>query len=107
MALRAQGHSVVTASGGQEGIDAFSAAHRGGEPFDAVLTDLGMPYVDGRIVAASVKEVSPSTPIILLTGWWQSGSDEVTAHVDRVIGKPVRLRDLRAALQELTGASTI
>jgi signal transduction histidine kinase/DNA-binding response OmpR family regulator len=106
-ALHAQEHVVATANGGQEGIDAFSAAHRGGKPFDVVLTDLGMPYVDGRIVAAAVKEVSPSTPIILLTGWWQTGGDEVTAHIDRVIGKPVRLRELRAALQELTGASTI
>jgi signal transduction histidine kinase/DNA-binding response OmpR family regulator len=106
-ALREQGHVVVTANGGQEGIDSFSAAHRGGEPFDAVLTDLGMPYVDGRIVAAAVKELSPSTPIILLTGWWQSGGGEVTAHVDRVLGKPVRLRELRAALQELTTTSKV
>ena len=103
-ALRAQGHTVVTANGGQDGIDAFSAAHHEGQAFDAVLTDLGMPYVDGRIVAAAVKEVSPSTPVILLTGWWQTGSGEVTAHVDRVLGKPVRMRELRAALQELAGA---
>ncbi len=104
-ALRAQGHAVVTANGGQEGIDAFGAAHRGGERFDIVLTDLGMPYVDGRIVSAAVKELSPRTPIIMLTGWWQTGSGEVTAHVDRVLGKPVRLRELRAALQELTAAA--
>jgi CheY-like chemotaxis protein len=34
-----------------------------------VLTDLGMPYVDGRRVASAVKADSPSTPVILLTGW--------------------------------------
>ncbi len=57
--------------GGQAGIDAFAAAHRRGEAFDVVITDLGMPHVDGRKVAASIKGLSPGTPLILLTGWGQ------------------------------------
>ena len=32
-----------------------------GRPFDVVITDLGMPYVDGRKVAAAVKAVSRLT----------------------------------------------
>jgi CheY-like chemotaxis protein len=40
------------------------------------FTDLGMPYVDGRQVAAAVKAASAATPVILLTGWgrgcWRS-----------------------------------
>jgi CheY-like chemotaxis protein len=95
---------VVTANGGKEGIEAFKAAEKSGERFAVVLTDLGMPYVDGRKVASAVKAVSPSTPVILITGWGQRlvAEEGVPAHVDRVLNKPPKLRDLRGALAELT-----
>jgi signal transduction histidine kinase/CheY-like chemotaxis protein len=101
--LQEDGHLVSTAHGGQAGIDAFSAAHRAARGFDVVITDLGMPHVDGRKVAAAVKEISGTTPIILLTGWGQRMIDEKETpdHVDRVLSKPPRLAPLRAALVEL------
>jgi CheY-like chemotaxis protein len=40
-------------------------------PFDGVITNLGMPHVDGRKVTASIGRASPGTPVILLTGWGQ------------------------------------
>ena len=40
------------------GIQAFKSALGSGNPFDVVMTDLGMPYVDGSKVAASIKELS-------------------------------------------------
>ena len=58
-ALEADGHAVVTANGGQEGIDAFRAAEESDERFAVVITDLGMPYVDGRKVASAIKNDSP------------------------------------------------
>jgi CheY-like chemotaxis protein len=42
---------------------------RSREPFTLVMTDLGMPYLDARSVANAVKSMSPSTPVILLTGF--------------------------------------
>jgi DNA-binding response OmpR family regulator len=104
--LRDEGHRVTLAGGGQEGIDLFRSAQQGAEPFDVVLTDLGMPYVDGRQVAAAVRSAAPHTPIILLTGWGQQmGPENEVPQVSRVLGKPPRLRELRAALAELTGRS--
>jgi signal transduction histidine kinase len=105
--LKDEGHRVTLAGGGQEGIDLFRTAQQGDEPFDVVLTDLGMPYVDGRQVAAAVRAVAPHTPIILLTGWGQQmGAEHDVPQVSRVLGKPPRLRELRAALAELTAQST-
>jgi CheY-like chemotaxis protein len=106
-ALEADGHAVVTANGGQEGIDAFRAAEERDEHFAVVITDLGMPYVDGRKVASAIKTDSPSTPVILLTGWGQRlvAEGDVPPHVDRVLNKPPKLKELRAALAELAGAS--
>jgi DNA-binding response OmpR family regulator/anti-sigma regulatory factor (Ser/Thr protein kinase) len=103
--LEDEGHKVTTASGGQAGIDAFRDAQKAGKPFDIVITDLGMPYVDGRQVVASVRAMSPDTPIVLLTGWGQhvANESERPPQVDRLLGKPPRIRELRAALAELTG----
>ena len=100
--LEAYGHRVATASAGQEAIEVFRESLAGTEPFAVVITDLGMPYVDGRHVARAVKEMSPTTPVIMLTGWGQRMADEgdLPDHVDRVLSKPPRLRELNAALIE-------
>jgi signal transduction histidine kinase/ActR/RegA family two-component response regulator len=102
--LESDGHVVVTANHGQEAIDIFQDTIAPDQSFAAVITDLGMPYVDGRKVARAVKLSSPSTPVILLTGWGQRlvADGEVPPHVDRVLNKPPKLRELRSALAELT-----
>jgi len=99
--LEADGHSVESASGGQAGIAAFSAAFTAGSAYDVVITDLGMPHVDGRHVAAAIKRQSPAAPVILLTGWGQRMAEdgELPEGIDMVLSKPPRLADLRAALQ--------
>jgi DNA-binding response OmpR family regulator len=102
-ALKADGHTVTVSDGGQAGIDAFRRAIDQGEPFAFVISDLGMPSVDGRKVASAIKEISPTTPLIMLTGWGQRMLDEgdLPSYVDRVLAKPPRLSDLRLALAEL------
>jgi PAS domain S-box-containing protein len=102
--LETDGHVIVAANGGQAGIDAFHEAIKREEPFAVVITDLGMPYVDGRNVAGQVKASSPATPVILLTGWGQRlvAEGEVPPHVDRVLNKPPKLHELRMALAEVT-----
>ncbi len=102
--LSNDGHQVVTAAGGQAAIDIlFEARHRS-EPFDAVVTDLGMPYVDGRKVSAAAKHYFPSTPVILLTGWGQKLISEGTTPpgVDCVLCKPPKLSELRRVMAQLT-----
>lgn len=103
-ALEMEGHEVTTAGGGQAGIDAFQAARQTANPFDVVITDLGMPYVDGRQVAHAVRSAAPGTPIIMLTGWGQRlmADNAPAPEVDKLLSKPPRLSELRAALAELT-----
>lgn len=102
--LQEDGHVITATPGGQAGIEAFVAAHQRGEGFDVVITDLGMPNVDGRKVASAIKATSASTPVILLTGWGQRmiAENDTPAHVDKVLSKPPRLHELRAALAELS-----
>jgi CheY-like chemotaxis protein len=105
-ALEADGHAVVTANGGQAGIDAFSTRFKAGEFFDVVFTDLGMPYIDGRKVAAAIKGISASTPVILVTGWGQRlmAQEGLPENMDRVLSKPPKIAELRSALAECVRA---
>lgn len=106
--LQRDGHAVTAANSGQAGIDVFQQACAAAAVFDAVITDLGMPYVDGRRVAAAIKHASPATPVILLTGWGQRLMDDndIPMHVDRVLNKPPKLEQLRRALAELIPFAT-
>ena len=101
--LELKGHSITAADGGKAGIAALRAAHDAREPFDVVITDLGMPYVDGNQVALAAKELFPDTPVILLTGWGRrmATGDEAPAHVDYVLPKPLELDALRDIFAEL------
>jgi PAS domain S-box-containing protein len=104
--LEQDGHAVVVADGGQQGIDVFRAARERGEHFAAVITDLGMPHVDGRAVAIAVKSAAPDVPVILLTGWGHRllAENDMPPSVDRVLSKPPKLAAVRRALAELTNA---
>jgi PAS domain S-box-containing protein len=103
--LSADGHGVTTADGGQAGIDTFLAARAQGNPFPVVITDLGMPYVDGRSVSTAIKTAAPETIVLLLTGWGQRlvAEGDIPPHVDHVLSKPPKLRALREALAQCLG----
>ncbi len=55
---------VVTALGGEAGLAEVDK----GQPFTVVVSDLRMPVVDGMLLLKHVKERSPETVRILLTG---------------------------------------
>jgi CheY-like chemotaxis protein len=103
--LENDGFIVVTAEGGQQGIETFAAALSSGPRFDLVITDLGMPSIDGRAVATAVKSQS-SVPVIMLTGWGQRmvNDGDTPPHVDKVMSKPPKPRELRAVIAELLAA---
>lgn len=92
--LISDGHQVELCDGGQAGIEAFRTAKEQGEPFDIVITDLGLPYIDGRQVARTVKRESPQTPVILLTGWGTRlhAEGNIPKEVDIVLSKPPKNR---------------
>ena len=104
--LEQDGHSVEIAGGGESGIGTFRSAKDRGNSFDVVITDLGMPYVDGRAVAAAIKASMPEVAVILLTGWGHRllAEQNLPPHVDRVLSKPPKLAVLRTAMAELRKA---
>jgi PAS domain S-box-containing protein len=100
--LCANGHRVEVANTGSAGIELFSRAMREGNPFDAVITDLGMPGMDGQQVAEAIKHLNPNCPVTLLTGWGNQ-LDTLTApmaHIDAVLAKPPKISEIEALLHD-------
>jgi CheY-like chemotaxis protein/anti-sigma regulatory factor (Ser/Thr protein kinase) len=101
LVLELDGHTVTAANDGRAGVETFKTAHEAGEAFSVVITDLGMPYMDGHEVARAIKTMSAHTPVILLTGWGRrmsGGESDLPANVDRTLDKPPKLPELREAL---------
>ena len=93
-------HRVMVASGGKQGLEMFRTAMLKNQPFEMVITDLGMPEVDGRVVARTIRAESPNTPIILMTGWgvMMKEDGETVPDVDVVVNKPPRMHELNDLL---------
>jgi DNA-binding response OmpR family regulator len=100
------GFEVAHAENGLEALAAFLDS-----PFDLVLIDLQIPIMNAAILAHFIKEVSPKTSVILLTG-----ADEETVRpkatteaIHSVILKPFDTSDfettVRGALELKKGES--
>jgi signal transduction histidine kinase/CheY-like chemotaxis protein len=102
--LEVYNHKVSVASGGREGLEMFRSHLRGREPYEMVITDLGMPEMDGHHVARAIKAVSPHTPVIMLTGWgtMMQAEGETAPEVDAVLSKPPRIQELNALLYRIS-----
>jgi signal transduction histidine kinase/CheY-like chemotaxis protein len=99
-------HRVMVASGGEHGMELFRTAMQKNQPYEVVITDLGMPKMDGHQVARTIKAESPNTPIIMMTGWGtiMREEGETASEVDAVIGKPPRMRELNDLLLRVTAS---
>jgi two-component system response regulator CpxR len=60
--LETRGYRVVSFSRGEEAVERFK---QGG--IDLVITDMAMPGLDGPQLIATVKNISPQTPAILIS----------------------------------------
>jgi DNA-binding NtrC family response regulator len=63
-ALKSKGWQVVTAASGNTALENFKK-----ESFDLVLLDLRLPDIDGMDVLKQIKEISPETEVIVISGF--------------------------------------
>ena len=99
---RAQ-HDVREAANGLEGV----AAHRA-DPADLVITDLYMPEQDGIETIRQIREFSPDTRILAMSGGGAGGSTDALIDAglfgaDVVLQKPFTPQELERAVERLVG----
>jgi DNA-binding response OmpR family regulator len=85
------GYRVIEASDGESGIRHLE---KGG--FDMVLTDLGMPGMNGWEVTKLIKTRTPQLPVALITGWGTNLDEKKIEEsgVDWIIGKPFQVNEI-------------
>jgi CheY-like chemotaxis protein len=92
------GYDVTPAGNGVEGGTIFLMGS-----YDLVVTDLHMPLMNGWELSRLVKERSPKTPVIVVTGLPEDNHGEKLdqACVDAVIPKPFRVKEFERTVQRL------
>lgn len=94
--LEAYGYTVLTAENGAEGLDVFRS-----EKPPVVLTDIKMPVMDGLEVLQTIKEESPLTEVIVITGHGDMDIAVKALNLDAAdfVNKPIQKEALDAALK--------
>jgi PAS domain S-box-containing protein len=101
--LTSQGHKVIEVDQAQEGLDILRK-----NPFNLVITDLGMPDINGWEVAKTIKKINPQLPVILITGWDVSEEEKILQKkgVDALLAKPFQLDHLIKLVESLIESKT-
>ena len=93
--LAEHGYDTVIAAGGQEALDRLAAEH-----FDAVVTDLRMPGIDGLALLAASRRIDPGRPVIVMTAYSaiDSAIESIRQGAYHYLTKPFKLDELRIFL---------
>lgn len=73
--LRSLGYSVIEAGNGDDAQRIIT--ERGSEHVDLVLSDIVMPNMSGRRFADWLRQTSPKTKIVLVSGYLDESEDEI------------------------------
>ena len=94
--LDQEGYEVATAKNGEKGIELFQR-----EKPSIVLTGIKMPRMDGLMVLRRIKQISPETEVIVMTGSGETESAIESFKLDAsdVVIKPVANETLSIALR--------
>ena len=98
--MHADSHSVVEASNGIEAIEQYQKYFT---DITLVLTDIGMPKMDGYELFRELKKINPKLPIIVSSGFAES---DVVSHLARtdlagIVSKPYNYDQLREMLKKV------
>lgn len=88
------GHGCRKTDSGRKAIEMLQR-----ETFDLVVTDLGMPDVNGWDVARFCRRACPDMPVVLISGWGaQIDEREAREKVDAVLAKPFRIEEFEETI---------
>ncbi len=94
--FEASGFEVDVAA---DGASAVSMCQ--GNQYNAVTMDYEMPQMNGRDAIRAIKEVQPLLPIIILTGYFDTGMESMEYEACLVLYKPVGMRELEDEVRRL------
>ena len=104
--LAASGFAVTTALGGEEG---WSLLEADGDAFDAVVSDVVMPGLDGMELLRRIREAKLPAAVVMLTGYGslESAVDALRLGAADYLSKPVVEGELRLAIERAVAQRTL
>ena len=96
--LEEAGYNVILAIDGIDGIYKLK-----NEDIDAVILDIKMPNIDGRMTFRKIKEIKKDIPVIVNTAYNKYRSDFEQLQADAYIVKSFDLSELKKTLKEVLG----
>jgi PAS domain S-box-containing protein len=98
--LEALGYNVVIGTNGLEALEIFRSRPYA---FDLIITDMTMPGLTGRELAAEVLAIRPGIPIIICTGYSDSIDKKTAAEagIRGFILKPMLIRELSDLIRKV------
>jgi PAS domain S-box-containing protein len=100
-ALRDAGCSVYEAEDGLAGLQLARSLAR----LDMLVTDIGLPGLNGRKLALEARRVRPDLPILLITGYAGAAVDDMKLAAGmEVMHKPFALDELTTRIRAMMGA---
>jgi DNA-binding response OmpR family regulator len=92
-----EGWNILTAENGKQGADTIATY-----PVDLVVTDLGMPEMDGYELLALVREKWPTMPVIVMTAddSLEAGQRLRSLGIEQLISKPYQLSELMRVISD-------
>jgi CheY-like chemotaxis protein len=100
--LNKMGFAVIEASNGTEALEAYQ---KSAADITMVVTDLGMPVMDGYELFRTLKEHNPDLPIIISSGFGDAAIASRIPHKETagIISKPYNFIQMREILKKITG----
>jgi len=96
--LQEEGYNVVEAENGATALQLLEEP--ASTTIDLVLTDLGMPVMDGRQLASALARKRPSLPVVFMSGFTAQLMDlRLVSPNLAFLAKPIRNADLLAAVK--------
>lgn len=97
------GYDVTLAGNGLEAGTLFFTGS-----YDLVITDLQMPLMNGWELCRLIKERSPNTPVMVVSGACDEKHWEKTnmRFVDAIILKPFKLKEIEGTARRLVNSAT-
>lgn len=92
--ISALGHRVETALSGAAALERLAEGR-----YDLLLTDLGMPGMDGRELARRAVAARPGLRAALFTGWSIDTEGQLPEGISAILFKPLTMSALRSVLE--------
>jgi signal transduction histidine kinase len=95
--LGEMGHAVHSSNSSVQALSDIKKTH-----YDVVITDLGMPVINGVELAGLIKKINPMIQVVMISGWALNlKSSELENRVDFVINKPFSFEKINFILAEV------